>query len=260
MNANDIARYEAEFNRTGKDSDGKFHTLIPQTIQIPGETGQMNYTFVRPLTGDQSFFYEKAFDKVQIVLHFTMGYLPGDVATLTKKNYHVSVPFIIGRNGIIYNLFSSQYWSYHLGEGAMGGNDTRSKVTIGIEISNIGPLKRNGDRLVTTYGENDTYCSLDETHYFEQISFRGHDYFASFTEAQYVSLGTLLRYLTTRFDIAREILPENRRFQALQEVVDFNGIVTHVNYRVDGKWDIGPAFNWDRLISEFQPQIQRTDF
>lgn len=257
MNANDIARYEAEFNKTGKDSDGKFHTLIPQTIQIPGEGSQMNYTFVRPLTGDQSFFYNESFQKVQIVLHFTMGYLPGDIATLTKRNYHVSVPFIIGRNGIIYNLFSSQYWSYHLGEGAMGGNEQRSKVTIALEISNIGPLKRNGDRLVTTYNDNDIYCSLNETQYYEQVSFRGYNYFATFTNAQYASLGILLRYLTTRFNIAREFLSENRRYQTFPEVVDFNGIVTHVNYRNDGKWDIGPAFDWDRLLQEFEPQIQR---
>ncbi len=257
MNANDIARYEAEFNRTGKDSDGKFHTLIPQSIQIPGETGQMNYTFVRPLSGDQSFFYNKSFEKVQIVLHFTMGYLPGDVATLTKRNYHVSVPFIIGRNGIIYNLFSSQYWSYHLGEGAIGGNETRSKVTIGIEISNIGPLKRIGDQLVTTYGDGDIYCSLDETQYYEQVTFRGHEYFATFTDTQYAALSTLLRYLTARFNIAREFLPEHRRYQTIAEVVDFNGVVSHVNYRPDGKWDIGPAFDWNRLIQDFQPQVQR---
>lgn len=256
MNANDIARYEAEFNRTGKDSDGKFHTLIPQTIQIPGEIEQMNYTFLRPLSGDQTYFYDKPFDKVQIVLHFTMGYLPGDVATLTKRNYHVSVPFIIGRNGIIYNLFSSQFWSYHLGEGAIGGNEIRSKATIGIEISNIGPLKRINDQLVTTYRDDDVYCSLDETQYYEQIAYRGYEYFASFTDAQYASLGTLLRYLTARFNLTRGFLPEPRRYQAVPEVVDFNGIVSHVNYRQEGKWDIGPAFQWNRLIQDFQPQMQ----
>ena len=73
-------------------------------------------------------FFREAVKKDQIVLHYTIGYLPGDIATLSQSNKHLSVPFVIGRNGNIYNLFPSKYWAYHLGRGAIGGNKTRSSA------------------------------------------------------------------------------------------------------------------------------------
>lgn len=249
MRVEKISEHEQDFDNTGIDSQGKQHTLIRKAVEIFGEDTFMYYVETRPSSGDESYFYQPRVDKDQVVLHFTMGYLKGDIATLTKPDYHVSVPFLIGRNGTIYNLFSSYYWSYHLGEGAVGGNAERSQATIGIEVSNIGPLKKIGDNLVSTYRDDDVYCGLDQTGYYCANSFRGYDYFATFTENQYSSLIILLRYLTARYNIPREFLEAPQRCETIPEVADFKGIVSHVNYRASGKTDFGPCFDWDRVIT-----------
>jgi len=173
--------------------------------------------------------------------------LKGDIAILTRHDYHVSVPFVIGRNGIIYNLFFSGFWAYHLGPGAIGGNRERSRTTIGIELSNIGCLKLTDEGIATYY--TDIYCDVDQAQYYQEASFRRFDYYATFTDAQYESIIILLRYLTARYNIERKFLPVEQRYQTIRDVVDFGGIVTHVNYRPSGKEDIGPAFNWDRIIA-----------
>ncbi|MCX6579397.1 MAG: N-acetylmuramoyl-L-alanine amidase [Candidatus Aminicenantes bacterium] len=249
MHVEKISDHEQDFDNTGIDSDGKQHTLIRKAVEIFGEDSFMYYVETRPSSGDESYFYQSRVDKDQIVLHFTMGYLKGDIATLTKADNHVSVPFLIGRNGTIYNLFSSYYWSYHLGPGAVGGNMERSQASIGIELSNIGPLKKIGDNLVNTYPAADVYCGLNQTEYYCANSFRGYDYFAGFTENQYTSLITLLRYLTARYKIPREFQDEPQRFETTPEVSGFKGIVSHVNYRASGKTDFGPCFDWNRVIT-----------
>ena len=85
--------------------------------------------------------------------------------------------------------------------------------------------------------------------------YRGQEYFASFTESQYVSLILLLRYLTATKDIPRKFLPSEERFDTTEKVVDFQGILSHVNFRKSGKWDIGPAFDWDRVIDGVQAEV-----
>jgi len=248
MRVEKIEEHEERFDASGTDSSGKEHTLIKKSIEIFGEDSFMNYVEVRPSSGDESYFYNVKADKDQIVLHYTMGYLKGDIAALSKKDYHVSVPFVIGRNGTIYNLYPSAYWSYHLGKGAVGGNQTRSRASIGIEISNIGPLNKNGDNLVTTYSDDDIYCGLDQKDFYEEKSFRNFDYYATFTDKQYDSLIVLLRYLTARYKIPRDFPGEDTRYVTSEASALFKGIVTHVNYRATGKTDIGPAFDWDRVI------------
>lgn len=252
MRVEKITAHELDFDQNALDSDGKAFRLSRHSIAIPGSDASMDYVLAKPQSGDESYYYPERLLKDQIVLHYTMGYLKGDMATLTRSNYHVSVPFVIGRNGTIYNLFSSSYWSYHLGKGAIGGNKVRSQKTIGIELSTIGPLKKQGDSLSTNYSSSDIYCDMAQTEYFQQAAFRDFDYYATFTEAQYKSLIVLLDYLTSKFNIERTFLPEPDRYKTLDSVVDFGGIVSHVNYRATGKTDIGPAFDWQRLIQSLQ--------
>lgn len=253
MKANLISQYEASFMSSGTDSEGKKHILKPRSIAIPGSGGSLNYTQCTLANNNESFFYKQEFSKNQIVLHFTAGYLKGDIGTLTKDNYHVSVPFVLGRDGVIFNLWSSKFWSYHLGPGAIGGNTEMSKKTIAIEISNIGYLKKINDYLVSSYNNTDIYCMLSETEYYTHIQdeFRGHQYFASFTDQQYSSIISLLQYLTDKYNIPKSFLPEDKRYEVLTqaEATTFKGITSHVNYRASGKWDIGPAFDWERVMN-----------
>lgn len=252
MNALSISDHEMSFKDSGLDAQGKKHILKPSSIPIVGENLTLNYTECSLQNNDESFFYKDVLEKEKIVLHFTAGYLKGDLATLTNFNNHVSVPFVIARSGEIYNLWSSKYWSYHLGPGTIGGNSNMSKKTIAIEISNIGYLKNIDDKLVTVYSDNDVYCMLSEQEYYTRVQegFRGQEYFASFTNEQYESTILLLRYLTARYNIPRTFLPEDQRYKLLSiaDATSFKGILSHINFRSTGKWDIGPAFDWGRLI------------
>jgi N-acetylmuramoyl-L-alanine amidase len=251
MKASGIFNHENAFQTTGIDSNGKQFILTEENVTIKGTTETLKITDCVRQNGDKSYYYEEETSKKKIVLHFTMGYLKGDIATLTKG--HVSVPFVIGRNGIVYNLFASKYWSYHLGPSAMGGNTAMSKECIGIEISNIGPLKKIGNNLVTTYSDSDIYCTLNQTQYYTKLvnKYRGFEYYAKFTDAQYLSTIKLIKFLCAKYNLPKTFVTEAKRFNTLtaEEFTNFKGIVSHVNCRTD-KVDIGPAFDWNRIKSD----------
>jgi N-acetyl-anhydromuramyl-L-alanine amidase AmpD len=249
MKATSISGHEASFQTNATDSAGKKFVLTDETVTIPGTTETLTVVDTVRENGDTSFYYQDVYPKKKVILHFTMGYLKGDVAMLTRTQ--VSVPFLIARNGTIYNLFASKYWSYHLGPGAVGGNTAMSRECIGIEISNIGPLKKIGSNLVTTYSITDVYCSVADTQFYYKLAapYRGYEYYAKFTESQYVSLVKLLRFLCGRYTVPKAFLNEPKRYKTLPatEFVGYRGIVSHVNCRSD-KVDIGPAFEWQRVI------------
>ncbi|MBQ0736149.1 N-acetylmuramoyl-L-alanine amidase [Aquimarina celericrescens] len=258
MKASGIPSHERSFYRTGRDSQGKQFVLSPQSIAT-GDGETMNYLDCVRQNQDDSFYYEEVENKTKIVLHFTAGYLKGDIAQLTMPSNHVSVPFVIARDGTILKLWPSKYWSYHLGRGAIGGNTTMSKQTIGIELSNIGFLKKNGSNLVSVYSNTDVYCNLNETNFYTKLDtpFRKENYFATYTQKQYHSLSILLKYLTNTYNIPRNFLPVNKRYATLSrnDVESFNGILSHINYRESGKWDIGEAFEWDNIIQSINGSV-----
>lgn len=243
-----IAAHEESFENTGRDSSGVVHDLKKSSIKIANTDEVMYYTRCRPKSGDKSYYYEEAAEKVQIVLHYTLGYLKGDIAALTRHDNHVSVPFVLGRNGVIYSIHPSKYWSYHLGRGAQGGNTYGSKRTIGIEISNIGGLNHTDKGMTTYYDpDDDVYCDLSDTDAYLKAPYRRFEYYATFTDAQYNSLNVLLKYLTNRYNIPYKFLDASKRYEAFSDIVNFKGIVSHVNYRTSGKEDIGPGFDWARI-------------
>ncbi len=225
----------------------------PFEVPVSGDSGlNLKGMICNRRDGRASYYYQEAIPKERIVMHFTAGHLAGDLRTLTGE-LHVSVAYVIARDGAIYQLFDPSFWSYHLGPGSIGGNKTQSSATIGIELSNYGPLMRNGNDLETIYSlatKRDVYCTLDDREQYLNLPelYRNRSYYASCTDAQYDSLILLLRHLTHQFSIPREFLPLSDRYVATNAVLAHKGIVSHVNYRADGKWDFGPAFNWDRLI------------
>jgi N-acetylmuramoyl-L-alanine amidase len=250
MKATSITTHEASFQTNAIDSSGKKFILTPTTVKIKNSTETITLIDTVRDNKDKSFYFEEETEKRKIILHFTMGYLKGDIATLTKQ--HVSVPFVVGRNGNIYNLFASKFWSYHLGPSAMGGNTAMSKECIGIEISNIGPLLKSGNNLVTTYSKDDVYCSLEETQFYTKLKtkYRGYEYYASYTDAQYKAVIQLIKFLCAKYDIPKNTLAEAVRYNIMTatDFTKFKGILSHVNCRTD-KVDIGPAFDWARVIS-----------
>ena len=231
----------------------KLYVIEPFEIPINGEDLNLKGYTCRRSDGENTYFFSNRPKKEKIVLHFTAGHFQGDLQTLTQPGYRVSVPFLIARDGTIYQLFSSASWAYHLGRTAIGGNTKESKKSIAIELSNYGYLLKNGEHLETIYASHGdpSYCTLEDTDYYTKLShpFREQEFFATYTDKQYESLIILIRYLTALYEIPREFLSNKNRHKATRDVVDFKGILSHVNYRHHGKWDIGPAFDWDRLIA-----------
>ena len=239
-----VKNYEEQFETTHRDSDGVIYSFdVSDKFEFP-------LTFLRP-KGVSNFYYKSSQKKTAVVLHFTVGYITGDIGTLIEQDSHMSVPFVIGRNGIVYQLFSSRYWSYHLGRGAIGGNTAGSKRSVAIELSNIGPLRLDGNNLNTIYGSK--YCTLAETPFYTKLdtSYREYTYYATFTDAQYESLKELLDYLCGNYNSPRQLMDENKRYELFssdEEARSYKGICSHVNFRAYGKVDIGPAFDWNRIV------------
>ena len=254
MNYKNIPAYEADFRAKGVDSDGKKFNLAPSKVTIPGTADTFEIVTAKLANGDESFFYKDTPAKERVVVHFTAGYLKGDMAALTKKDNHVSTPFVVARDGTIYQLFASKFWSYHLGKGAQGGNEAMSKSSVAIELSNVAYLREKNGKLVDPYGAE--YCSPGDQAACVKLdkAYRGYTTFATFTDAQYKSLTNLLRYLTATYKIPAEFLPEAQRYDVYKDVASFKGITTHVNYQPQsyGKWDIGPAFDWTRVMAGVQ--------
>ena len=264
MHHSKIHQKEAKF-KSGSISQ---FNMQPFSLPIPDSDEKLSGFVCRPAAGYTNYFYPEEVKKDQIVLHHTAGNLQGDFWALTRENWHVSVAFLIARDGTIYQLHGSNQWSHHLGPKALGGNVAQSKRSIGIELSNYGYLEKVGSNLETPYSKvqrdngksPDVYCSIQETDLYVKlpVPYRGQRYFATFTDAQYKSLSLLIRYLCATYKIPIAFLPDNERYNLTHKVVGFKGIVSHVNYRKD-KWDLGPAFDWARLMAALNKKRGKLD-
>lgn len=282
---------EAEFYRDSK-SDPKETRTYRYTFEsgcheIPGETLDVSYHAVKKLNSNNqqisSFCYpvdhEHNNPKDQIVLHFTAGQTLGDIKTLTQEDYHVSTAYILGRDGAIYRLFSPEQWAYHLGDTGFSPRKLFESRSIGIEISNYGWLEEDGLGNLN-FASGSLFCSLEDTDAYVKLKkpYRGKTYFAAYTSDQYESLIVLLRYLTKQYNIEKkflsaptelvdsgnwEAIPRFSKFKNQGEADAFRGICSHVNYRNNGKWDLGPFFDWERVIAgttadTFTPNMSRS--
>jgi len=156
----------------------------------------------------------------------------------------------VGRSGITYELFDPKYWSYHIGptpSGVWWKNKTESQQTIAIELSNIGDLRPHEtkpDILVDAWGF--PYCMKSDTDFYVNCpTYRGQQYYASYTNEQYKALDSLLLRLCRQFDIPHSFMHKNERLEICTKEPTA-GIVSHVNYRPD-KLDVSPAFVWEKI-------------
>jgi N-acetyl-anhydromuramyl-L-alanine amidase AmpD len=202
-------------------------------------------SFVLP----QIEYYPETTQKDLIVLHFTAGRdARGAFNTWLNNPEHVGTSYIVDADGTIYELFDPSHWAYHLGIKGVSAHDRRS---IGIEIANVGPLKPSPtDSKVLNWWPNNwgsRWCGKDQAEKYVEANYRGIGCFASFPEAQMNSIGALVSHLCDRFGIKKIIPPANRRSEYdLSYFRTFKGIAAHQNFRAD-KWDVGPAFDWNKL-------------
>jgi N-acetylmuramoyl-L-alanine amidase len=212
--------------------------------------GTLPITRVAMQSGWDGHYVKEATPKRKIVLHFTVGSIEGDITSLINQaRGTVSVAYVIARDGTIYNLFPDECYSHHLGYTATNnGMKREDKCTIGIELSNYGPLIRKDDELRSIY--DTVYCTIADKDAYTKVAFRGYDYFATFTDAQYKSLKDLLKLLTAKHNVPYQFVEEKNRYKILDAatVQNYAGILSHANYRTD-KYDIGPAFDWQKITN-----------
>jgi len=193
------------------------------------------------LSDDQ--YFQDIHKKTQIYLHHTAG--GGNAVSVAKyfqqKEGRVATAFVIGDKGTIVQLFSSKHWAYHLGLKpevfAEKGVAYKSldKISVGIEICNYGPLKKQNGNFINYVGgkvDKNQVTELPE-------KYKGHIYWQKYTDEQIESTRQLLVYLCDTYGISREYNDsifdiDNRALKGE------NGIFTHNSVRHD-KSDIYPC-------------------
>lgn len=216
---------------------------------------------------DGQYFKEET-KKTQIVLHHTVG-----GSAKSTFNYWQSTPdrvataYLVERDGTIYEVFDPKYWAWHLGL-KTANNTECNKKSIGIELASEGALrsgKELNDRLgQPKFDENYIYAFdidtppfakakklyhflLDQEGYYQCFpEFRGYSLFDCYDEPQIVSTINLVNYLCEIFNIPKQLLPDEDKFEYNANAFNFNGIITHTNVRKD-KSDLSPAWSWKRL-------------
>lgn len=224
MHPSTISAKEKQFAETLTAQGNRYKETAHKDIP-----GGFSIRSIRPTA--ETYFYQTKTEKKSICLHFTVGNIMSDIATLTKADTHVSVSYVVDRSGNIYELFPDSYWSYHLGSGAVGGNAAVSKQSIGIEISNYGPLDMKDGKLVDAYGN--VYCRESETGLYHRHDYRGKKYFASMSDVQIAATASLVRYLCDVHGIPAVTSSSDGTFDTPATALGFSGIFMHSNVRKD---------------------------
>lgn len=176
-------------------------------------------------------YYKQETNKKQIVLHHTVSStINGTIQSWEDDPRHISTHFIIDRNGKVYQLYNTKYWSYHLGV----DNKKLEQESIGIELINWGWLQKKTDYFVNCYGS--IIYGNDIVEYKE--GFKSYNYFHKYPQEQIDSLGRLLLLLCNKWDIPKTY--DEGIFKISSNAFKgVKGIYTHNSYRTD-KTDIHP--------------------
>jgi N-acetyl-anhydromuramyl-L-alanine amidase AmpD len=194
-------------------------------------------------------YFGARFRKDLIVLHFTAGQSARSAVETWRANpERVATAYVVDADGTIYETFPPEFWAYHLG---IKGGTAQERRSIGIEIANAGPLQLSAANpaVLTWWPKNwtATFCGVADTERYVKQTYRGKHYFAAFAGAQMDATAQLVGHLCTSFGIPKRLAAAGKRLERDQALFStFSGVATHVNFR-DDKWDVGPAFDFDRL-------------
>lgn len=175
-------------------------------------------------------FYKAKYPKSRAILHHTAGgSAQSSVDWWNKKPDHVATPYIIGRDGSIYETFNPECWAYALGL----NSSSAEKKSVQIEICNYGWCIKRGGKFYTGYGKEmpaDKVVTYKEKH-------RGHYYYEKYTNEQIKSTVDLLEYIAWRFRF--EITPEDVKQFWWYDRNSKSSLLSHTSLRRD-KSDIHP--------------------
>lgn len=201
----------------------------------------MNFEILKhPLATNQ--FYNEAPFKRYIFLHHTAGAsAQSAIEWWNSKPDHIATPFIIERDGTIYENFDPKLWSFALG---VKGGTYIEKAAIHIEIVSYGGLIEQDGSYLTARPHSKTH--IDPKEVVPMIpSYRGYSCFQNYTDAQVASVLQLVPYLIDKFP-GIKVQPSIKDFWKLQDPKVImalpSGIWSHTSVRPD-KSDIIPQQN-----------------
>jgi N-acetyl-anhydromuramyl-L-alanine amidase AmpD len=198
-----------------------------------------------PIALNPSQYYKAVYPKRFLFLHHTAGgNVSGAISWWNYKPDHVATPFIIGRDGKIYQLFDPKYWSYALG--LKGGTDIE-RHSIQIEIVSWGKLGKRSDNSFYPLTEPSAFVHQEEVLTFSN-PYRDCLYYQKYTDAQIASLKELVPYLLRTYGIPiQSDLTNFWFFNKDWQRAPKPGIWSHTTVRLD-KSDIFPQKEMVQMI------------
>ena len=178
---------------------------------------------------DKSQYFQEKYTKRQIVIHHTAssGNAKNVITGWQKNQERIGVAFVIDREGVIHQTFSSAHWAHHLGTQELN-NTLLNKQSIGIEMCNWGALKLQKSKYVNYLNQE---IPLEEVYVYDS-PFRGSFYYQKYTDKQLESLINLINYLTDTYNIPKD----NKKDMwdiSRSALSGSPGIYTHVSFRKD---------------------------
>lgn len=198
--------------------------------------GSLNVNTQCQLSANQ--YLKQVTKKDKLFIHFTAG---GPSAVNVIKYWDsdattVSTSFVIdGDTGQIFECFSPDYWSFHLG--IKGTNGALDKSSIGIEICAWGPITKKEEKFYTYTNKE---ISADKVYELNK-PFRGFKYFHKVSDEQFKNLELLVEWIIQEYNIPVQKSFDESWFEYQQDVIDKRapGIWTHTTIRKD-KTDMYP--------------------
>lgn len=172
------------------------------------------------------------------------------MAWWAKTPARVGTAFIIDREGIIHQCFSSRHWAHHLGTKSKR-NKQLNQQSVGIELCAWGPLKRTDSPMLkgTPKFQATTGIEVPKNEVIKlDHPFRGNSYYQSYTALQLQSLQILINYLCETYNIPKTYNPEMWEYSR-SAMNGSPGIWSHTSFRKD-KSDCFPQKELGETISK----------
>ena len=187
-------------------------------------------------------FYSEDYgvDKKQIMLCHTgrnARYYYNSLKYRMDGNYKRIPHYMITQEGVVVNIIEPTTTSKFFGD------EYIDEASIIIVLENLGWLKRNPE----TNEYNNWIGDIYKGEVFRK-KWRGHLFWASYTEEQINSCAKLIRDLSNDMDIEMNFIGHNVQ---VNDIMYFEGLVSRSNY--NNFWtDVSPAFDFDKLIEKIE--------
>jgi len=196
-----------------------------------------------------------------IVIHFTAsGSAASTIDWFRNPHSKVSVHYVLGRDGRVYQMVKDEHRAHHAGQGPLPGLSPEvgeqrrrrnliiqpNSRSIGIEIVNWGELRHRDGKFYLWVGKE----------YTGEVVQAGGRYWQPYTEAQYASLIPLVAYLCRKHGIPAQYPPLGPGVfdPEAERLAHFRGILGH--QALDNlKSDPGPHFDWQRLLEGVRREV-----